>query len=138
MQFTGKITEVSKVKTGEGQKGEWASVDVEVTELNPKNPTYPQIAGFSYFKNGEYAKYAKSFATDFPVGTIVDVEFNFKRSPKKYAGKDGVERYFYKTEAWKITKAETSESLTPAEVEQINAKHEAPVVDTINVSDTPF
>ena len=54
-EFTGRITEISTIKNGKTKKGDdWASLDFEVTESNPNNPDYPQIALFSFFKSGEY------------------------------------------------------------------------------------
>ena len=104
--FRGTITNVWDVKS----KDDWAAVDFEVTELEPNNPDYPQIAKFGMFKKGEYVKYAESFANDFPIGTEVEVEFNFKRSSYQ---RDGEEQFFYSLGAWKVTKlqeAETSEA----------------------------
>lgn len=101
MNFTGKITEISQVKTGKTQKGDdWASLDFEVTESNPQNADYPQIALFSYFKSGEYFKYANEFS--YKVGDEVNVEFNLKCN--KYKKKDGSEGKFYKNDCWKVEK----------------------------------
>jgi hypothetical protein len=100
--FRGKITEIKDVKIGKSDKGEWASVDFEVTELDAKNPLYAQVALFSFFKNGEYLKFAKDFNTMNKVGDVVDVHFNLKCN--KYKGKDGLEKKFYKLECWKLEK----------------------------------
>ena len=96
--FNGKITEISEIRTGESNDKEWASLEFEVTEIKDQ---YPQIGLFGYFKNGEYAKYAKEFKNNFKVGDEVTVDFNLKRIDYK---KDGEDRKFYKTEAWRVTK----------------------------------
>ena len=44
-KLTGNITSV-KVKQGSTAKGDWASVEFEVVESNPENPSYPQTALF--------------------------------------------------------------------------------------------
>ena len=103
MNFTGTITEISVIKTGENNGKEWASLDFEVTELNPQNENYPQVALFGYFKNGDYVNYAKDFNNNFKVGDVVTVEFNLKCVKYK---KDGEDRKFYKTECWKLEKAD--------------------------------
>ena len=107
MIFTGKITEISKVKVGKTKKeDDWASLDFEVTESNPHNELYPQIALFSYFKMGEYVKMASEFSHK--VGDEVNVDFNFKC--QKYTKKDGSgEGKFYKTECWKVDKVQESQ-----------------------------
>ena len=104
MNFTGKITEISPIKTGKTKKGDdWASLDFELTELNPQNADYPQVLLLSYFKSGEHFKYANEFS--YKLGDAVDVEFNFKVN--KYTKKDGSgEGKFYKNDCWKVTKAE--------------------------------
>ena len=107
MIFTGKITEIREIKTGTTKKGDdWASLDFEVTESNPHNPDYPQIALFSFFKSGEYMKFAKDFNEYFKLGDEVNVDFNLKC--QKYT-KDNVEKKFYKTECWKLEKAEVAQ-----------------------------
>tara|TARA_R110000850_G_scaffold101867_2_gene210559 strand:- start:1175 stop:1558 length:384 start_codon:yes stop_codon:yes gene_type:complete len=103
--FKGKVTHIDKVREGKGEKGPWASINFEVTELDPKNPAYPQIGLFGLFKNGEYIKYAKDFATYYPEGTPVEVEFTLKKSV--YQKKDGSgEGAFYSMNAFKINKVE--------------------------------
>tara|TARA_R110002051_G_C8504871_1_gene465413 strand:- start:288 stop:677 length:390 start_codon:yes stop_codon:yes gene_type:complete len=102
--FTGKITEIRNPRTGTGQKGEWANAEFEVTESNPQNNDYPQIALFDFFKNGEYLKYAKDFETYYKLGDIVTVHFNFKAN--EYTNAKGENVKFYKTYAWKIEKLE--------------------------------
>lgn len=101
LQFTGKITEIKKVRTGETSKGEWANAEFEVTESNPANENYPQIALFDFFKNGEYVNHAKEFKKNFKVGDEVTVHFNLKKNSYE---KDGETKSFYKTSAWKIDK----------------------------------
>lgn len=100
--FTGTISKIEAVKTGVSKKGnEWANASFEVTEGNPNNPDYPQIAFFDFFKTGEYLDMAKEFKNKFKVGESVTVYFNFKKN--EYT-KDGETRAFYKTSAWKIDK----------------------------------
>jgi hypothetical protein len=100
LSFTGRLSEIKEVKTGEGQKGEWAAIDFEVTEDSAE---YPQIALFSMFKNGEHIKFAKDFNNFYKEGDIIKVEFNFDKSV--YTKKDGSGKgVFYKNSAWKITK----------------------------------
>ena len=114
MNFKGKITSISTVKTGKTKKGDdWASLDFEVTESEPNNQDYPQIALFSYFKSGEYFKYANEFKDNNKLGDEVNVEFNFKC--QVYTKKDGSgEGKFYKNECWKIEKLVTgAEPLAP-------------------------
>jgi hypothetical protein len=106
MEFTGKITEIKQVRTGTGAKGEWANVEFEVTELNPKNPLYAQKGLFDFFKNGEYLKYAKDFEKYNPIGTEVRVHFNLKAN--EYTNAKGENVKFYKTSCWKIEKLETA------------------------------
>ena len=107
MNFQGKITSISQIKTGESNGKEWASLDFEVTESNPNNELYPQIGLFAYFKNGEYCKYAKDFNNTFKVGDEVNVEFNLKCIKYK---KDDEDRKFYKTECWKVEKAVSTDA----------------------------
>lgn len=121
MIFRGKITEISKISTGEKNGKEWASLDFEVTEDNPQNELYPQIGSFSFFKNGEYVSYAKDFNNNYKIGDVVDVEFNFKRINYK---KDGEDRKFYKTECWKITGANNTETALKHAAEKINKEFE--------------
>ena len=102
--FTGTITEIRTPRTGTGNKGEWANTEFEVTELNPQNASYPQIALFDFFKNGEYLKYAKDFETYYKLGDTVTVHFNFKANEYTNAKNEVVK--FYKTSAWKIEKVE--------------------------------
>jgi len=117
MNFTGKITEISAIKSGETNGKEWASLEFEVTESNPNNELYPQIGSFGYFKNGEYTKYAKDFKSNFKIGDEVEVEFNLKCIKYK---KDGVDKKFYKTECWKVFKADLSDDKTNKAVELID------------------
>lgn len=101
--FTGNISEIRPVRSGEGKNGEWANVEFEVTESNPQNASYPQIALFDHFKSGEHVKYAKDFPIFYKIGDEVEVEFNLKKTV--YQKKDGSgEGAFYKTSAWKVTK----------------------------------
>lgn len=107
LKFTGNITEISEIKTGESNGKPWASLDFEVTESNPQNANYPQVGNFGFFKNGDYTKYASEFNNNFKLGDEVEVEFNLKCV--KYQ-KDGEERKFYKTECWKVTKVGGSQA----------------------------
>ena len=98
---------------------DWASVEFEVVESNPENPSYPQTALFDMFKNGEHIKYAVEFEQMNPIGTEVSVEFNLKKNT--YTKNDGTEAVFYKTSAWKVEKVGAGQSqdepqyLTPEE-----------------------
>lgn len=108
LQFTGNITEIRKIREGSGNSGDWANVEFEVTESNPQNENYPQVALFDYFKNGEYIDMAKKFDQQNKVGDEVTVYFNLKKS--SYQKKDGSgEASFYKTSAWKVIKSEGQE-----------------------------
>lgn len=107
MRFKGIITELSEVKSGTTKNGnEWSSINVEVTESEPNNPDYPQIGMFSFFKQGEHKGVVDEFQSKNPIGTEVDVEFNLKR--QEYT-KDGEQKKFYKTEAWKINKSDATQ-----------------------------
>ena len=101
LEFKGKLTEIREVREGESSNGEWANVEFEVTENNPKNENYPQVALFDYFKSGEYVDMAKKFSQQHKLGDEVTVHFNLKKNT--YI-KDGQERSFYKTSAWKVIK----------------------------------
>jgi len=112
--FKGKITEISTIKTGKTRKeDDWASVDFEVTESEPNNPDYPQIALFSFFKMGEYFKFANDFNDFYKLGDEVIVEYNFKCN--KYTKKDGGEGKFYKNDCWQLKKVteETAQNVDP-------------------------
>lgn len=111
--FTGKITEVRTPRTGTTDKGEWANTEFEVTELEPQNPTYPQVGLFDFFKNGDNVKFAKDFATMNPIGTVVNVHFNLKKN--EYTKQDGSLAKFYKTSAWKVEKIEASNVPAPSQ-----------------------
>lgn len=113
LQFQGRITEVSEPRIGTTEKGEWASVEFEVTESQPENADYPQIGKFDLFKNGEYTKYAKEFKANYPIGTEVVIEFNLKRN--EYTKADGTPARFYKTSAWKVIKVDSSNPPIPVE-----------------------
>ncbi len=103
LQFNGKISLIKEPRVGSTERGEWANVEFEVTEKDPKNPSYPQIALFVYFKNGDYVKYARDFKDTFKVGDEVTVHFNLGKTV--YQKKDGTgEGTFYKTSAWKVDK----------------------------------
>lgn len=118
--FEGKITEIREPRTGEGQKGEWASIEFEVTELNPANTDYPQVGLFDMFKNGEYAKYAKDFKEYYPLGTSVSVEFNLKKN--EYTKADGTPVKFYRTSAWKVEKLDGETQSYTQEPEPLGVK----------------
>ena len=115
-EFKGRITEISKVKSGTTKKGDgWSSIDVEVTESNPHNIDYPEIAGFSFFKSGEYENLVKEF--NYKVGDEVTVSFNFKRQEWE---KDGVKKKFYKNDIWRIEKGITAVAEPTKQVEDDN------------------
>ena len=106
LRFNGKITEIREPRVGNTEKGDWANVEFEVTELKPQNELYPQVGLFDYFKNGEHVKYAKDFKNQYKVGDEVTVEFNLKKNT--YTNKDGKLVGFYKTSAWRIEKLQTA------------------------------
>jgi len=81
LKFTGKITSLGAVQTGEGKSGQWTKVDFEVHEQGAE---YPQSAVFTMMgKNVEnFVKYNK-------VDDIVEVLFSMKivnYNNKKYNG----------------------------------------------------
>tara|TARA_R110000851_G_scaffold191742_1_gene342350 strand:- start:568 stop:954 length:387 start_codon:yes stop_codon:yes gene_type:complete len=123
--FEGKITNIFEVNSGTTEKGEWASVEFEVTEVNEENPKYAQIAKFGFFKNGEYVKFAKDFKTYYKNGDLVKVSFNMKKNV--YTKKDGTEGIFYKIDAWKVEKVNAEDT----------QEVELPEED-INPEDIPF
>ena len=100
--FEGKITEVRTPRTGTTDKGEWANVEFEVTEVNLEKPQYAQAGLFDFFKNGENVKFAKDFANMYPIGTLVKVYFNLKKN--EYTNAKGEPAKFFKTSAWKVEK----------------------------------
>lgn len=104
MEFIGKLTMISDVRSGEGKSGNpWANLKFEVTESSPNNPDYPQIGSFDYFKSKDFVKYVNEFSSNFAIGDEVRVEFNLKKSV--YNKKDGSgEGVFYSTPCWKIEK----------------------------------
>lgn len=117
LKFTGKITHIEEVKTGESAKGPWATLKFQVTENKDE---YPQVGNFSYFKNGENIKYANDFATMYPVGTEVTVTFNLKTS--EWQGK-----YYADVSAWKVEKVGTDSSSEAKEA-----------IEEANPDDIPF
>ena len=117
LKFTGKITHIEEVKTGESAKGPWATLKFQVTEDKEE---YPQVGNFSYFKNGENIKYANDFAKMNPVGTEVVVTFNLKTS--EWQGK-----YYGDVSAWKVEKVNAEDT----------QEVELPEED-INPEDIPF
>ncbi|MHB8762553.1 MAG: DUF3127 domain-containing protein [Coriobacteriia bacterium] len=119
LEFTGLLSQINETKFGETAKGDWAKAEFEVTESNPKNEKYPQIAIFDYFKNGEHAKMAKDFDKKFKVGDEVTVKFNLNKTV--YTKKDGSEGTFYKTSAWMVSKTNNNDnSSNDTSVENIN------------------
>lgn len=118
MIFTGRITDVGVLQSGIGKTEKpWASIEVVVED----EEQYPNSAVFKLFKNGDNVKYAESFTADYPIGTLVEVEFNLKA--KKYN-----ERFFQELSIWKISKKTevgvvveskaTTEESTPVIVEE--------------------
>lgn len=95
MIFKGKITQVKEVR--ELKNG--ASIDFEVTESEPRNADYPQIALFNMYKGNEYIKYVNDFKENSPEGSLVEVEFNMKKSTYT---KDDEERSFYSNSVFKV------------------------------------
>ncbi len=123
--FQGTITKVFPARTGTTEKGDWASVEFEVTESNPENAQYPQIGKFDIFKNGENIKYAKDFQSYTPPGTEVEVEFNLKKN--EYTNKSGELVGFYKTSAWKISKVEGGSKPAPFQPAPASEEDEDPL-----------
>ena len=111
LEFVGRITEIRDIRSGEGQKGEWANAEFEVTESNPQNDQYPQIGLFDFFKNGEYVKYAKDFNNYYKIGDEVRVSFNLKKN--EYTKSNGEPATFYKTSCWKLEKIDSSSAAPP-------------------------
>jgi|TARA_R110000787_G_scaffold137414_1_gene250197 hypothetical protein len=109
--FKGRVTDL-ELKKGNGKTGAWAVASFEVTEVDPKNTEYPEIARFEMFKNGEYLKYATGFGDDFPIGTLIEVEYQHKRSEYN---KDGETKYFYKNTCWKVAKLQEEAVVTESE-----------------------
>jgi hypothetical protein len=98
MIFKGRVINVGTLQSGVGKEGnEWASIEVVVED----EAQYPNSAVFKLFKNKENVKYVKSFTSDYPIGTLVEVDFNLKS--KEYNGK-----FYNELSIWKIMKlAET-------------------------------
>lgn len=97
MNFRGTIKDVGEVKEGTLKSGtQWANIEFVVEEQKDQ---YPQVGVFKQMKTGENVKYIHGFANQYPIGTVVDVEFNLKGS--EYKGK-----YYANLDAWKITKVE--------------------------------
>lgn len=115
LTFTGKLTEIHTPRVGETAKGEWANVEFEVTESNPQNELYPQIAKFDFFKNGEHVKFAKDFKTYYKLGDTVIVSFNLKMNT--YVNQKGETVKFYKTSACKVEKSSVDVGGLPPENE---------------------
>lgn len=119
LTFTGSITEIREPRFGTTKAGsDWANAEFEVTELNPQNPQYPQVALFDFFKNGEHVKYAKDFKTFYKLGEVVTVHFNLKKN--EYTNAKNEQVSFYKTSAWKIDKQTVSETKPFEPAESLN------------------
>lgn len=94
--FKGKLISAEEPRTGEGQKGAWASRKFVVEEQGSE---YPQKGVFTLFKSGEYVDYATS---KFPaVGSEVEVEFNLKLIEGK-SKKTGKEYTIQDLSVWKL------------------------------------
>jgi hypothetical protein len=98
--FTGKITGVGSVKSGEKNGKAWARVEFGIQEVKEK---YPQSFKLSLYKNGDNVKYVNSFATDYPVGTIATVEIHGKVS--NFDGKT-----YNNLGCWRIDKVSDNQS----------------------------
>lgn len=123
--FNGTITEVRKPRLGTTEKGEWASVEFEVTEKNPQNPQYPQVGLFDMFKNGDHVKFAKDFENFNPLGTEVNVHFNLKKN--EYTNAKGEPAKFYKTSAWKVEKVGNENTQPQQEAPKLEEDFEEPL-----------
>lgn len=108
-KLKGTITEIFPLRGGTTEKGEWASVEFEVTESNPENPSYPNIGKFDMFKNGDHLKFAKEFEKYNPLGSEVEVEFSLKKN--EYTNSKGENVGFYKTSAFKVSQVDDSNNL---------------------------
>jgi len=121
MIFTGRITNVGTLQSGVGKTDKpWASIEVVVED----EEQYPNTAVFKLFKNGDNVKYAESFTNDYPIGTLVEVEFNLKA--KEFKGK-----YYQELSIWKIKKVDSGVSVNETK------KDESPVIIEDD-SDLPF
>ena len=122
MQFIGKITSVSEVKTGVSKTGkEYVSVNFEMKE---SGVDYPQVALFSLYKDGEYKKQVEDFLKYNPIDSMRKVTFKMKKP--KYKKQDGTESAFYSNSVWKL--------------ERVDVANEAPEYpeEDINPDDIPF
>lgn len=93
--FIGKITGIDEARSGEG----WTAVTFRVQE---EKDQYPQVAHFSFFKKGEYEKYAQEFNTTYSIGDRVEVLFNM--TTREWEGK-----YFPENGAWSVKKLDVEE-----------------------------
>lgn len=102
LKFTGVITEVLDVKSGESANGEWKALEFLVVE---NKEDYPQSALFRLFgaeKVDNFLQYNK-------VGNLVEVSFNLKTNQSK-----DKKRHFNSLDAWRVYKLkETPSEETP-------------------------
>jgi hypothetical protein len=131
MDFKGRITNVGALATGVGKEGkEWASIEVIVEDEGQ----YPNSAVFKLFKNGDNVKYAKSFASDYPIGTRVNIEFNMKA--KEWKDPQGKIKFFQELSIWRIAKDEGSGTVQTHVVS--TPSQNGPVVPQEGEDDLPF
>lgn len=106
--FKGKIVSAEEPRTGEGNKGAWASRKFVIEEQGAE---YPQKGQFSIFKNGDYVEYA---TTKFPpVGSEVEVEFNLKLVEGK-SQKTGKPYSIQDLSVWKLNVISGGSHSTPS------------------------
>ncbi len=116
LQFIGKITSVSEVKTGVSKTGkEYASVNFEMKE---SGVDYPQVALFSLYKDGEYKKQVEDFLKYNPIDSTRKVTFKMKKS--EYKKQDGTESAFYSNSVWKLEKVDVANEAPEYPEEDVN------------------
>lgn len=103
MSYTlkGKVTAHGGVREFKVKNDDAASTEIVVEETGVE---YPQRGVFELMKVGEYIKYVTQAEADFPVGSLVEVEFNLSTNSTK----DG--RFFPKLRIWKITKLQGADN----------------------------
>jgi hypothetical protein len=110
MKITGKITEILPKESGTSKAGkQWVKQTVVIDSNEQYNNIYP-IEVFGDEKVENLNKYNK-------VGDTVDVEFNISANKWK-------DKYFTSLQAWKITKANVTETALKQATESIDAVFE--------------
>jgi hypothetical protein len=96
-----KITFIAEAK--DSKNGKWLTF--RATTIGA---SYEQKIEVNYFKKAEYVKFIDKFATDYPIGTEVDLELSIMTN--EYDGK-----IYTNLSLWKIDKIES----TPSDPEPI-------------------